>query len=262
MPFLTNYINEADLIVGKIAKRQRAEFELRRHKLKIRPLDEGCGIDETSHNEPLQGIVNIAGPSETKGRKAGGNQRPVSSNDTNGLIQVVKLSWLTDCLAQQRLLPCDKYLLFQGVKLVEEGESHEDESVDQESSIAQIFQRGAVADGGRSATSNNPSYVATQSGAKGIVSSTPTPSLLRQTTPEHEGTAVFPNIVPGFLHTQYSCQRPTPMDPPNGNFIEELKRIRTFRLLQGDKIGVRAYSTSIATLSAYPYTIQNPTGES
>ncbi|QPH17165.1 hypothetical protein C2857_001962 [Epichloe festucae Fl1] len=49
------------------------------------------------------------------------------------------------------------------------------------------------------------------------------------------------------------------MDPPNGNFIQELKRIRTFRLLQGDKIGVRAYSTSIATLSAYPYTIQNPT---
>ncbi|KAG5930667.1 hypothetical protein E4U42_000007 [Claviceps africana] len=50
------------------------------------------------------------------------------------------------------------------------------------------------------------------------------------------------------------------MNPPNRQFIEELRRIRTFRLLQGDKIGVRAYSTSIATLSAYPYTIQNPVG--
>lgn len=259
MPSLINDINEADLIVGKIAKRERAEFELRRHKLKTRPLDEGCGIDETSHNEPLQGSRNIAGPSETTGPKAGDNQRPVSSNDISGLIQVVKLSWLTDCLAQRRLLPCEKYLLFQGVKLVEEGESREEESVDEESSIAQILQR-AIADG-RSATSNNHSYVATRSGASEIVSSAPIPSLLRQTTSEHEDIAVFPNI-PDFLRTQYSCQRPTPMDPPNGNFIQELKKIRTFRLLQGDKIGVRAYSTSIATLSAYPYTIQNPTGES
>ncbi|KAF4824606.1 DNA-directed DNA/RNA polymerase mu [Colletotrichum tropicale] len=43
-------------------------------------------------------------------------------------------------------------------------------------------------------------------------------------------------------------------------FIEELKAIRTTRKLMGDQIGVRAYSTSIATLSAYPYNISSPQG--
>ncbi|KAF5497688.1 DNA-directed DNA/RNA polymerase mu [Colletotrichum siamense] len=43
-------------------------------------------------------------------------------------------------------------------------------------------------------------------------------------------------------------------------FIEELKAIRTTRKLMGDQIGVRAYSTSIATLSAYPCNISSPQG--
>ncbi|KAF4808602.1 DNA-directed DNA/RNA polymerase mu [Colletotrichum siamense] len=45
-----------------------------------------------------------------------------------------------------------------------------------------------------------------------------------------------------------------------GPFIEELKAIRTTRKLMGDQIGVRAYSTSIATLSAYPCNISSPQG--
>jgi DNA polymerase IV len=42
---------------------------------------------------------------------------------------------------------------------------------------------------------------------------------------------------------------------PNDLFISELKKIKTARLLNGDEIGVRAYSTSIASLAAYPHTL-------
>ncbi|KAK4059823.1 hypothetical protein Purlil1_14325 [Purpureocillium lilacinum] len=81
------------------------------------------------------------------------------------------------------------------------------------------------------------------------------PSLVRQTTSEHD--VPLPPI-PDYLHSTYSCQRPTPFNSLNGPFIEELKNIRTLRLLQGDQIGVRAYSTAVATLAAYPYELQVP----
>ncbi|KAM0280290.1 hypothetical protein ACHAQH_004126 [Verticillium albo-atrum] len=64
--------------------------------------------------------------------------------------------------------------------------------------------------------------------------------------------------IPAFLRTTYSCQRPTPINPPNNAFVEALKEIRTTRKLLGDEIGVRAYSTSIATVAAYPYLISTP----
>ena len=56
-------------------------------------------------------------------------------------------------------------------------------------------------------------------------------------------------------HRLYSCERSTPLDSPNAAFIEELKKIRLARILTEDEIGVRAYSTSIASIAAYPYKI-------
>jgi DNA polymerase IV len=58
--------------------------------------------------------------------------------------------------------------------------------------------------------------------------------------------------------TKYACQRLTPANPPNEPFIALLKQIKLARLLTNDEIGVRAYSTSIAALAAYPHRISNP----
>lgn len=78
--------------------------------------------------------------------------------------------------------------------------------------------------------------------------------LLHQTSSEHDNSDKLPPI-PDYLHTAYSCQRPTPLNPPNDPFIDQLKKIRKARILLGDEIGVRAYSTAIASLAAYPYTL-------
>lgn len=59
-------------------------------------------------------------------------------------------------------------------------------------------------------------------------------------------------------HSTYSCERSTPTSCPNEPFIEQLKIIRTARKLTADEIGVRAYSTSIASIAAYPHVITNP----
>lgn len=84
--------------------------------------------------------------------------------------------------------------------------------------------------------------------------------LLHETTSEHESiTHDLPDpprwVVDGL---EYSCQRVTPLNGPNDAFIDQLKKIRTARDLTNDQIGVRAYSTSIASIAAYPYTITSP----
>lgn len=91
-------------------------------------------------------------------------------------------------------------------------------------------------------------------------SSSQMPQLLRQTTSEdneiRDGT--LPPMPSWVLHNKiYSCERSTPLNSPNADFIQLLKRIRLARELTLDEIGVRAYSTSIASLSAYPYRLQS-----
>ncbi|KAL9598971.1 MAG: hypothetical protein Q9219_004154 [cf. Caloplaca sp. 3 TL-2023] len=85
------------------------------------------------------------------------------------------------------------------------------------------------------------------------------PHLLQQTTSEYEEDASdsLPPMPEWVVKDKiYSCQRATPLTSPNDAFIAQLKEIRTARILTNDEIGVRAYSTSIASLAAYPYSIQ------
>ncbi|KAL8994884.1 MAG: hypothetical protein Q9169_005258 [Polycauliona sp. 2 TL-2023] len=87
--------------------------------------------------------------------------------------------------------------------------------------------------------------------------------LLHQTTSEHDEdvSGNLPPMPEWVLQNQiYSCERATPLNSLNDAFIAQLKEIRTARLLTSDEIGVRAYSTSIASIAAYPYEIRS-TGE-
>ena len=85
--------------------------------------------------------------------------------------------------------------------------------------------------------------------------------LLSQTTTEHD--LDLDNDIPELPEWvkkgwKYACQRSTPVNHPNRKFVDMLKEIRVTRDLIGDQIGIRAYSTAIATLSAYPYTLTSP----
>ncbi|KAL8944207.1 MAG: hypothetical protein Q9211_000676 [Gyalolechia sp. 1 TL-2023] len=87
------------------------------------------------------------------------------------------------------------------------------------------------------------------------------PYLLHQTTSEYEEGVSRPlPPMPDWVvqNKIYSCQRATPPTSPNDSFIAQLTEIKLARLLTNDEIGVRAYSTSIASLAAYPYAIQSP----
>lgn len=86
-------------------------------------------------------------------------------------------------------------------------------------------------------------------------------SLLQQTTTDNDdGSSSDLPEMPEWVKagTKYACQRSTPKTSPNDPFISLLKKIKLARLLTNDEIGVRAYSTSIASLAAYPYKISAP----
>jgi len=84
--------------------------------------------------------------------------------------------------------------------------------------------------------------------------------LLQQTTSEYEGEDSDIPLPPEWVKKgiKYACQRFTPGNGPNEDFLDQLKKIRTARTLIDDDIGVRAYSTIIASIAAYPYRLSHP----
>ncbi|KAL1796319.1 hypothetical protein ACET3X_004859 [Alternaria dauci] len=84
--------------------------------------------------------------------------------------------------------------------------------------------------------------------------------LLQQTTSEYEGEDSDVPPPPEWVKKgiKYACQRFTPGNGPNEDFLDQLKKIRTARTLIDDDIGVRAYSTIIASIAAYPYRLSHP----
>ncbi|KAJ6263146.1 hypothetical protein Dda_1706 [Drechslerella dactyloides] len=84
--------------------------------------------------------------------------------------------------------------------------------------------------------------------------------LSRESTGSHdEAEAALANLPPPPLWVvekqKYSCTRSTPASPPPENkaFLDALYKIRLNRTLISDEIGIRAYSTAIAAVSAFPY---------
>ncbi|KAK1659260.1 hypothetical protein BDP55DRAFT_697829 [Colletotrichum godetiae] len=261
IPSLTYDIREAEIIVGNIFKRERALFELRRKKVQTDPVDvaaatdtylvtsrkrkrasSGSDSDSTLYTEDGErfgpGTSQLAGTSSA-------HERVVIDANT---VKVVKLAWLRDSFAQSKVLPLHDYILYEGIKKDEDRTSVTVRGSD-------ILSRAAT----DSASQIQGSLLPQKKKQAQSPSEThrSVPCFIRQTTSEHDSMLELPPV-PQYLRTSYACQRSTPVDLPNAAFVDGLKTIRTIRKLGGDQIGVRAYSTSIATISAYPHEIASP----
>ncbi|KAJ4320005.1 hypothetical protein N0V84_006083 [Fusarium piperis] len=237
-PTLTYDMNEAEVVVGNISQEGRAKFELRKAKLETVPI-------ETCTTASIQKRDAQGAPSPKRRRVA----EPPTPDDAD-IIRVVKLAWLTDSFEHGTVLPVEGYLLYQGKKVSPRDATP---SATVQHSSTSILER-ARQDQQAQPANSSPRNQFKQRPPDSATSAKHAPSLLHQTTSEHDITLP---PVPDFLQTPYSCQRPTPMNPPNEAFVAALIEVRTIRRLQGDEVGVRAYSTSIATVSAYPHKLQN-----
>ena len=236
----------------------------------------------------------IATSSEAQSKAS--NMRLVSQGQHNGIL-VLSLDWLQECSRNATIAPMKPHVLIQGIVHVKNstaqlkredssslknwsGEmlpaTHSEKKASGDES-ASILAR-AKADASSSSTTRQRKQDRTREAAmrdikgKGFASSTQNTSsvariarsrphaLLRQTTSENEEALDIKLPPPPDWVLQgkiYSCERLTPLETPNDDFIDQLKQIREARQLILDEIGVRAYSTSIASLSAYPYRLQS-----
>lgn len=238
---LTYDINEAEVILGKISRKERALFELRKHKLET---EEVAGADD-GVDSPRRKRARIAASVDTVSDTDSDTASKKGARVNNSTVKVVKISWFTESIKANKVLPLDDYVVYEGRKRPSTPMKPPPKPED-------ILKR-AIAD-----ASSSPSRPGSSQSRRGheVIYRPSKPPMLRQTTTEHDIDITLPPI-PDFLRTTYSCQRSTPANPPNEAFIEQLTKIRTARTLVGDKIGVRAYSSAIATLAAYPYPLSS-----
>lgn len=265
IPSLTNDINEAEIVLGKVSRKQRALFELRRLKLDTEPLE------DTVRPQFGSVIHEDGGERDQKRQKVSppASATPQSSHRKDDVtIKVLNLSWFTDSMREGSFLPMKDYIVYEGKKIPQNATQPPSSA---KRSTPSAFERAANDSANMTPQSpQSPQSLPSQRSQikdKSISPATlrsPTVrkaakrGLSRESTPDHD---VRLPPVPDFLNSTYSCQRPTPSNPPNMEFLEELKTIRRLRLLRGDKIGVRAYSTSISTIASYPHRILKPQGK-
>ena len=203
-------------------------------------------------------------------------------------ILVLRLDWLEDSLKRNEILPPEGYVVYDArivpkpapaltstspiryIKATPEAtsQSHSPMAATPRSTIASTLQQSQNIGPAKGLEKGHP--VAHQSRRRFNHSSAalPTlkhpprpPKLQRTTTSEFEelDTRSLPEP-PTWVKEKspYSCKRSTLLHPPNARFVSELLKIKEARLLTLDEIGVRAYSTSIASIAAYPYRLTSP----
>lgn len=207
------------------------------------------------------------------------------------IIRVVKLDWFRDSLKLGQILRMDDYVVYEGKRLprLRESESPKPVTVNNLTSTAINYRplierdnfqdavvlakatkagsgsywgkRDRVKDAlddefrGRSFVSSTQQTTKDSTGS--VTRSTP---FLRETTSEHDQdtSSVLPEMPQWVKEGKiYSCEWSTPPTGPNQDFVEQLKQIRLARILTSDEIGVRAYSSSIASIAAYPHKLSS-----
>lgn len=276
IPTLTYDINEAQIILGKVSKKLRALLELRTRKLftdeiSSEPHDEENPVSTepsakrrklspSNRRASASGESTASDTDERTGEDAP-NGDPVGTKPSTkaledadkSVVKVVRLAWFTESLSKGEVLPVNDYLVYQGRKKIASAPSQPVLNPDDILKSARQDDHGSLPASQPQFSQGYTHHPRTNNPKR--------PHLLQETTSEHEISKRLPPI-PDYMNSIYSCQRSTPSNCPNEAFVEELKKIRTLRILEGDDVGVRAYSTSIAALAAYPYHLSSAAGES
>ncbi|KAN0095310.1 Nucleotidyltransferase [Hyaloscypha variabilis] len=282
-------IKEAKLILGAVKSKSRAALELRKlgldteevvkdwglgndgledgkaHSNKRRKIDsilvhgkEVIALDSETESEPdnendndqrkrtaRRGISPV-----TTGQHRQGFAPPLASTSQSGgeTIQVLSLAWYSDSVSAGKLLPTGDYLVYEG-RPKSIGLPTRSNPTVLPTSVEHRRRLKTPLPTQRHFrhTSRNLGKVL------GHKSSQP-PRLFHETTSEDEAHSELPPV-PEYLHTQYSCQRPTPLHCPNEDFLSELRVIKQARTLSGEDISRRAYSAAIAAIASYPYSL-------
>ena len=282
-------IGDESEVVGRDGKRVKLETETSRRREVVVIDDDHDDSSTASEGETeAEGVREIATSSRTPAKPA----RSTAEHDTpscESLIRVVKVDWFEESKRAGLPLPLQRFLTYQGRRVAKSASvtpstsnqttprklTHFSKLSSQQrerrtSPTASILERAR-----EDAPTHSPrtDRFGKRKFGQHISSSNGTASweagsqhqqhahLLHKTTSE-DASGVSSDLpeMPEWVKagTKYACQRLTPANSPNDTFISLLKKIKLARLLTNDEIGVRAYSTSIAALAAYPHKLSNP----
>jgi DNA polymerase IV len=328
---LTTDVSRANIFIGKVGTKRRAEFELKSRKLLVeevastkRPASPVKVVASSHKRRKMSDLTKTlaverddstteeenAGDSATEDKGPNEKQHtPLSSPPlgesqyhaatifealtVDDMVWVIKVDWLEACVTAGHLVPLGDHLVYK-CKVLERPKSLHTRSVKaifteaakttpvSRTTLAtrplaghEILDRARteVAGSAPKATYQRQkqfgNHASRRFEGKSFAPSTPqqgqtfaahTAHLLQTTTSEYDGIdSEFPQP-PDWVkkHVKYACQRFTPANGPNEDFLEQLRKIRTARTLIDDEIGVRAYSTIIASIAAYLHKLSHP----
>ncbi|KAJ5502932.1 DNA polymerase family X [Penicillium fimorum] len=283
---LTYDVAEAGLVLGKVGRAKRAALELRTRGTwteelvpssasksvggdteppsKRRRTDQYDGTKEF----PVE-IIDLS--TESEGEGGAMNRRGPSNNliperkveEIKNSVTVLKLAWMDTSIKSGKCVSQDPFVVYRGRKIpsppVTTGTEYKQNLLQKSK---QIIERAKQDAGLPTPRTPPPDHIHARRSKEPPDGSSPRPrpTLYRQTTSEHEKEENNALSKPDWVRDQVvlACLRSTPLHPPNEDFISQLVKIRRIRELTLDEIGVRAYSTSIASVAAYPHRIQQP----
>ncbi|KAL4925050.1 uncharacterized protein BDV17DRAFT_284257 [Aspergillus undulatus] len=275
---LTYDVGETALILGKVRQKKRVALELRSRGLwteevpaktpakppaKRRRVDgdaDGAGAaeevylstEDESEEDGVRGsqpAAHLKHPELTTKSKRDAKSVKELLGEEEGVIRVVRLEWFNECVEAQTVIPVDSFVVYRARKIERPATKSDKDTANSQAILDRAKQDAAFKapfppsrdrHGGASSSQRAP------------------PKLYRQTTSENEEAEPLPPT-PDWVRNNvlYACMRSAPLNSPNEAFINQLVKIRTIRELNLDEIGVRAYSTAIASIAAYPYEIRH-----
>lgn len=288
---LTYDVSEATLILGKVGQKKRAALELRSRGIwteEVTPTptptpEPGSDVEppvkrrrigketdaaaaeevylsteDESEEDGVHGrqpAAQLKHPQLTTSARTVPSASQFQKDKDKGIIRVARLEWLAKCAEAQELLAVDPFIVYCARK-IERPATKKDKDTANSQAILDRAKQDASFKVPFPTTTTHPRSRQRDGGGS---SQRQPPKLYRTTTSENEEAEPLPPA-PEWVqnHVLYACMRSAFLDTPNERFIRQLIKIRTIRELNLDEIGVRAYSTAIAAIAAYPYEIRRP----
>ncbi|KAL4790398.1 hypothetical protein BDV19DRAFT_382323 [Aspergillus venezuelensis] len=279
---LTYDVGEAGLILGKVGQKKRAALELRsrgiwteevtfleKEKDKGQPASaeppakrrrvDGDAVEDvylsTEDESEVDGVrgeeptARLERPGAAKKKRDAPSIKEILGPAEEGVVRVVRLQWLDKSVDARTILPVGPDMVYCARK-IERPATKSDKATANSQAILDRAKQDAASQAPvpPSRSRHDDSQSSSQRAP---------PKLYRQTTSENDEAEPLPPP-PDWVRNNvlYSCMRSAQLNSPNEQFINQLVKIRTIRELKLDEIGVRAYSTAIASIAAYPHEIR------
>ncbi|KAF2768114.1 DNA polymerase beta-like protein [Teratosphaeria nubilosa] len=251
-------------LVEPVAKRRRLDRSDKVTEEAGKSHEEAIVIDDESTEDEAEAEADARQKTQSELDHSSKRARTPSPDHNASLqddiITAVKVDWFEDSRKAGEALPTDLYAIHRSGNPASPTPQKINDVLERAKEDAEHGLRSQDRFGKRGFGCHQPA-TKDASWAAGHGSNTNYAHLLQQTTTEHDqGHSSDLPEMPEWVKRgfKYACQRCTPLNSPNDKFIDLLKKIRLARTLINDEIGVRAYSTSIASLAAYPYRLSSP----